>query len=228
MNYSHRPRPQTSSRKLSHIETYDHLFKIVLIGDSGVGKSSILLRYLDDKFSENSIPTIGIDFGIKTISIGAKKIKLQIWDTAGQEKFKSITSSYYRGCDGIILIYDVTNIASFSNINTWLEDISNKVSITLPKLLISNKNDLSENTDFSPVNALTAQNWASDHNMQFIETSAKNSHNIDQAFTILASNILNTLPTNNKFIEKPSSISPSIGPTSSLSPTIPPPNTCQC
>jgi len=230
MNFYHTNRPQPSPRKPSHIETYDHLFKIILIGDSGVGKSSILLRYLDDKFSENSTCTIGVDFGIKTINIRSKKIKLQIWDTAGQEKYKAITSSYYKGCHGIILVYDVTNITSFSNINNWFNEISDKVSFTLPKILISNKNDLLKNADnqtlVNSVDPLTAQNWASDHSMQFVETSAKDSHNIDQAFSILASIILNTLPVNNKLIENPSP--PSIGPTSSLSPTIDPPNTCQC
>merc|ERR1711881_702429 len=101
-------------------KTYDLLFKLLLIGDSGVGKTCILFRFSDDAFNTTFISTIGIDFKIKTIEIDGKRIKLQIWDTAGQERFHTITTSYYRGAMGIMLVYDVTNEKTFDNIHRWL------------------------------------------------------------------------------------------------------------
>ncbi|XP_076319104.1 ras-related protein Rab-10-like isoform X2 [Tachypleus tridentatus] len=104
-------------------KTYDLLFKLLLIGDSGVGKTCILFRFSDDAFNTTFISTIGIDFKIKTIELKGKKIKLQIWDTAGQERFHTITTSYYRGAMGIMLVYDITNPKSFDNIAKWLRNI---------------------------------------------------------------------------------------------------------
>ena len=101
-------------------KSYDLLFKLLLIGDSGVGKTSIIFRFCDDHFATSNIPTIGIDFKIKTIDVGGKKIKLQIWDTAGQERFYTITTQYYRGAMGIMLVYDVTNAKSFDNVAIWI------------------------------------------------------------------------------------------------------------
>ncbi|EDW26566.1 GL13084 [Drosophila persimilis] len=104
-------------------KTYDLLFKLLLIGDSGVGKTCILFRFSDDAFTSTFISTIGIDFKIKTVELRGKKIKLQIWDTAGQERFHTITTSYYRGAMGIMLVYDITNEKSFENIVKWLRNI---------------------------------------------------------------------------------------------------------
>ena len=104
-------------------KSYDLLFKLLLIGDSGVGKTCILFRFSDDAFNNTFISTIGIDFKIKTIELRGKKIKLQIWDTAGQERFHPITTSYYRGAMGIMLVYDITNSKSFDNIAKWLRNI---------------------------------------------------------------------------------------------------------
>ena len=102
---------------------YDYLFKLLLIGDSGVGKSCLLLRFADDTYTESYISTIGVDFKIRTIELDGKTIKLQIWDTAGQERFRTITSSYYRGAHGIIVVFDVTDQESFNNVKQWLHEI---------------------------------------------------------------------------------------------------------
>jgi Ras-related protein Rab-8A len=99
--------------------TYDYLIKLLLIGDSGVGKSCLLLRFSDDAFNTSFITTIGIDFKIRTVEIDNKRCKLQIWDTAGQERFRTITTAYYRGAMGILLVYDITDEQSFANIRNW-------------------------------------------------------------------------------------------------------------
>uniref|UniRef100_M3ZEL7 small monomeric GTPase n=1 Tax=Xiphophorus maculatus TaxID=8083 RepID=M3ZEL7_XIPMA len=104
-------------------KTYDYLFKLLLIGDSGVGKTCVLFRFSEDAFNSTFISTIGIDFKIRTIELDGKKIKLQIWDTAGQERFRTITTAYYRGAMGIMLVYDITNEKSFDNIKNWIRNI---------------------------------------------------------------------------------------------------------
>ena len=114
---------------------YDYLFKILLIGNSGVGKSSLLLRFSDDTFTGNFMPTIGVDFKIRTLEVDGKTIKLQIWDTAGQERFKTITSSYYKGAHGIIVVYDVTDKESYKNIDTWMNEIDKHASDNVSKIL---------------------------------------------------------------------------------------------
>ncbi|CAM0958698.1 unnamed protein product [Alopecurus aequalis] len=102
---------------------YDYLFKLLLIGDSSVGKSCLLLRFADDAYVDTYISTIGVDFKIRTVELDGKSVKLQIWDTAGQERFRTITSSYYRGAHGIIIVYDVTDMESFNNVKQWLSEI---------------------------------------------------------------------------------------------------------
>jgi Ras-related protein Rab-1A len=167
---------------------YDFLFKLVIIGDSGVGKSCLLLRFADDYFPESYLPTIGVDFKIRTIELDdGKKIKLQIWDTAGQERFKTITSSYYKGAHGIIVVYDVTDQESFNNVKQWLQQIEQHAAENVNKLLVGNKCDL---TGERVVYYNTAQAFADKYDIQFLETSAKDATDVEQAFMTIADDIL--------------------------------------
>eukprot|EP01038_Epipyxis_sp_PR26KG_P006653 gene6653-9134_t len=165
---------------------YDYLFKLLLIGDSGVGKSCLLLRFADDTYTESYISTIGVDFKIRTIDLDAKTIKLQIWDTAGQERFRTITSSYYRGAHGIIVVYDTTDLESFNNVKQWLHEIDRYASENVNKLLVGNKSDL---TSKRAVSYDQAKEFAESLGIEFIETSAKNSTNVEKAFMMMASQI---------------------------------------
>jgi Ras-related protein Rab-1A len=172
---------------------YDYLFKLLLIGDSGVGKSSLLLRFADNVFTESHISTIGVDFKIRTIDLNGKTTKLQIWDTAGQERFRTITSSYYRGAHGICLVFDLTNIESFNNIHNWIQEIDKYSNKTVHKLLVGNKCDLKHKivTDFESANQL-----AHHLGVQYLETSAKNAINVEQTFVALAQNIKSSIERN--------------------------------
>ena len=123
---------------------YDYLFKVLLIGSSGVGKSSLLLRFADDIFNENFMPTIGVDFKIRTSDVDGKKVKMQIWDTAGQEKFKTLTQSYYRGSHGVVVAYDITDRDSFAKVSEWMSDVDNKAPDNITRILVGNKKDLED------------------------------------------------------------------------------------
>jgi len=165
---------------------HDYFFKILLIGDSGVGKSCLLLRFADDSWTETHISTIGVDFKIKTLTIDGKTVKLQIWDTAGQERFRTITSSYYRGAQGIILVYDCTDRESFNNVKQWMGEIDRYACENVNKLLVGNKCDLvAEKT----VDVNTAKEFADSYDIPFIETSAKTAHNVEKCFVQMASSI---------------------------------------
>lgn len=165
---------------------YDYLFKILLIGNSGVGKSSLLLRFADDTFTDNFMPTIGVDFKIRTLEVDGKTIKLQIWDTAGQERFKTITSSYYKGAHGIIVVYDVTDKESFKNIDTWMNEVEKHASDNVSRILVGNKSDL---TDSRQVTTDEGKELADQYNIRFMETSAKESANVEEAFTLMTKEI---------------------------------------
>ncbi|CAL9008421.1 unnamed protein product [Prunus brigantina] len=175
----------------------DYLFKLLLIGDSGVGKSCLLLRFADDSYLDSYISTIGVDFKIRTVEQDGKTIKLQIWDTAGQERFRTITSSYYRGAHGIIIVYDVTDQESFNNVKQWLNEIDRYASENVNKLLVGNKADLTAN---KVVSYETAKAFADEIGIPFMETSAKNATNVEQAFMAMAAEIKNRMasqPMNN-------------------------------
>lgn len=169
---------------------YDHLFKLVLVGDSGVGKSSLLLRFADGTFDEHLQSTIGVDFKLKMMRVGPKMCKVTIWDTAGQERFRTLTSSYYRGAHGIILVYDVTRPETFSSLATWLNEIEMYATgggKSVVKLLVGNKTDME--TDRA-VSRKTAEDWARQKGMLYIESSAKNADNVRSVFEEVVLKIL--------------------------------------
>ncbi|KAF2213168.1 hypothetical protein CERZMDRAFT_120977 [Cercospora zeae-maydis SCOH1-5] len=168
------------------LNRYDYLFKLLLIGDSGVGKSCLLLRFADDTYTESYISTIGVDFKIRTIELDGKTVKLQIWDTAGQERFRTITSSYYRGAHGICVVYDVTDMDSFNNVKQWLQEIDRYATEGVNKLLVGNKSDMS---DKKVVEYTVAKEFADSLGIPFLETSAKNASNVEQAFLTMARQI---------------------------------------
>jgi len=166
---------------------YDYLFKLVLIGDSGVGKSCLLLRFADDSFTDSYISTIGVDFRFRTVNIEMKTVKLQIWDTAGQERFRTITSAYYRGAHGIIMVYDVTNYESFEHVEEWLNEVNRHASEATLKLLVGNKADLA---DDKKVDTDEAKQFAENLKISFLETSAKNATNVEAAFLTMAKQLI--------------------------------------
>ena len=210
---------------------YDYLFKLVLIGDSGVGKSCLLLRFAvsdnflivvdekciqvcivntnirlfsndgrrltisallvhffqDDAFTESYISTIGVDFRFRTVKIDKKTVKLQIWDTAGQERFRTITSAYYRGADGIIMVYDVTSMESFEHVNDWLKEVNRYAAEGTVKLLVGNKSD---RTADKVVTEEQAKEFADELGIAFLETSAKSAKNVEEAFLTMAGELI--------------------------------------
>ncbi|KXJ28863.1 ras-related protein RIC1 [Exaiptasia diaphana] len=164
-------------------QEYDYLFKLLLIGDSGVGKSSILLRFADDAFSECYISTIGVDFKIRTVKVGDKTVKLQIWDTAGQERFRTLTTAYYRSAHGVILVYDVNDKNTFVHLEEWMKEIRKNARETINLLLVGNKCDLIGHRE---VDYEAAKTFAEDLKVSFIETSAKDCTNVHKVFHTMA------------------------------------------
>lgn len=164
--------------------TYDVLYRLVMIGDSGVGKTAILLRYSDNMFNTSFITTIGIDFRIKTIELNGRRVKLQIWDTAGQEQFHSVASSYYRNAHGIMLVYDVTRPESFIHISKWVNNIGANAPTNVKRVLIGNKCDVPEAK--RAIEHERGVVLAEELDMPFIETSAKEDVNVNLAFETIA------------------------------------------
>mmetsp|Transcript_23079 Transcript_23079/g.26785 ORF Transcript_23079/g.26785 Transcript_23079/m.26785 type:complete len:211 (-) Transcript_23079:207-839(-) len=180
-------------------QDYDYLFKLLLIGNSAVGKSSLLLRFSDNVYNDTFLPTIGVDFKIRTFDLNNKTVKLQIWDTAGQERFKTITSSYYKGAHGIILTYDITDKQSFRDIENWLSEVEKHANEKVNKLLVGNKCDLESQRQ---VSYEEGKKFADQLGIKFIETSAKNSVNVDAAFFAMANEIKERVQVENPTSEK--------------------------
>lgn len=164
---------------------YNNIIKIVLVGDSGVGKSCIILRCTENTFNELFISTIGVDFKIHTFTFDGKTIKVQIWDTAGQERFRSIITSYYRGADGVMYVYDVTNTLSFTHIDVWYETVTANVGSHIG-LLVGNKSD----NNFRYVSKGDVSKYANERKIDYIEVSAKTGDGILDAFNMLVVKIL--------------------------------------
>jgi len=181
-----------SSLFASKPNEYDYLFKFLLIGTTGAGKSSLLMRFVDDKFEANYISTIGVDFKIKTIELEGKRIKLQIWDTAGQERFKTVTNAYFRGSHGIVLVYDITSTTSFEAVDYWLGEVSKYAPRNAVKLVVGNKTDLKSNRAIA---TQTAALFAQEKEVFFLEASAKDATNVAQAFLLLAGEIKHRIVT---------------------------------
>ncbi|CEG67482.1 Putative Rab family, other [Rhizopus microsporus] len=172
-------------------DTYDYLFKIIIIGDSGVGKSNLLLRYTSNEFLQDSRSTIGVEFATKTINIDNHVIKAQLWDTSGQERYKAITSAFYRGAVGALLVYDITRKSSFNHIAQWLEELNEHIEDSIPLVLVGNKIDLSDTS--RAVSTEEAKNYASKSKMMFFEASAYDTTNVTLAFETMFNQIYKEL-----------------------------------
>lgn len=166
--------------------SYHYLYKYIIIGSTGVGKSCLLLQFTDKRFQPVHDLTIGVEFGARMIEIGDKQIKLQIWDTAGQESFRSITRSYYRGAAGCLLVYDITRRETFNHLTTWLEDARQHSNPNMTIMLIGNKCDLESRR---AVSKAEGEQFARENGLVFVETSAKTATNVEEAFIQTARNI---------------------------------------
>uniref|UniRef100_A0A914Z9W7 Ras-related protein Rab-2A n=1 Tax=Panagrolaimus superbus TaxID=310955 RepID=A0A914Z9W7_9BILA len=166
--------------------SYAYLFKYIIIGDTGVGKSCLLLQFTDKRFQPVHDLTIGVEFGARMITIDGKQIKLQIWDTAGQESFRSITRSYYRGAAGALLVYDITRRDTFNHLTSWLEDARQHSNSNMVIMLIGNKSDLEARRE---VKKEEGEAFAREHGLVFMETSAKTAANVEEAFIDTAKEI---------------------------------------
>jgi len=160
-------------------EEYDYLYKVVLIGDSGVGKSNLLSRFTRNEFNLETKSTIGVEFATRSIQTEGKTIKAQIWDTAGQERYRAITSAYYRGAVGALLVYDIAKYSSFKNVERWLSELRENADRNIVIMLVGNKSDLRH---LREVPTDEAKGFSEKHKLSFIETSALDSTNVELAF----------------------------------------------
>jgi len=171
---------------MSKDDEYDYLFKVVLIGDSGVGKSNLLSRFTRNEFNLESKSTIGVEFATRSIQVDGKTIKAQIWDTAGQERYRAITSAYYRGAVGALLVYDISKATTYENVERWLKELRDHADSNIVVMLVGNKSDLRH---LRAVPTEDAQSFAETNNVSFIETSALDSSNVENSFTNILTEI---------------------------------------
>ncbi|EDQ90906.1 uncharacterized protein MONBRDRAFT_18358 [Monosiga brevicollis MX1] len=171
-------------------ESYDFLFKFLVIGNASTGKSCLLHQFIESKFKSESSHTIGVEFGSKVVNCGGKTVKLQIWDTAGQERFRSVTRSYYRGAAGALLVYDIANRESYNALTNWLTDARTMASPDIVIVLVGNKKDLEADRE---VTFLEASRFAQENELMFLETSARTGENVEEVFLKCARTILSKI-----------------------------------
>ncbi|KZO95124.1 GTPase [Calocera viscosa TUFC12733] len=165
---------------------YDYLFKVVLIGDSGVGKSNLLSRFTRNEFNPDSKSTIGVEFATRSLDVDGKIVKAQIWDTAGQERYRAITSAYYRGAVGALLVYDISKQPTFANVTRWLKELRDHADSSIVIMLVGNKSDLKH---LRAVLTEEAKQFAMENGLSFIETSALDASNVESAFQQILTDI---------------------------------------
>ncbi|KAF8311568.1 GTPase [Clavulina sp. PMI_390] len=194
---------------------YDYLFKVVLIGDSGVGKSNLLSRFTRGEFNIDSKSTIGVEFATRSINVDGKTLKAQIWDTAGQERYRAITAAYYRGAVGALLVYDIAKHATYVNVTRWLKELRDHADSNIVIMLVGNKSDLKH---LRAVPTEEAKAFASENGLSFIETSAMDASNVEGAFQSILTDIYRIV--SNKTIENnDTGIKPSGGESINLAPS---------
>ncbi|XP_015112525.1 ras-related protein Rab-14 [Diachasma alloeum] len=169
---------------------YSYIFKYIIIGDMGVGKSCLLHQFTEKKFMADCPHTIGVEFGTRIIEVNGQKIKLQIWDTAGQERFRAVTRSYYRGAAGALMVYDITRRSTYNHLSSWLTDTRNLTNPSTVIFLIGNKSDLEGQRD---VTYEEAKQFADENGLMFVEASAKTGHNVEEAFLDTAKKIFQSI-----------------------------------
>jgi len=198
--------------------SFDFLFKIVLIGDSGVGKSNLLGRFTRDEFNQNSKSTIGVEFATKVITVDGKQVKAQIWDTAGQERYRAITAAYYRGAVGSLVVYDISKRDTFESAGRWLKELRDHADSNIVIMLVGNKSDLKH---LRAVPTDEAAAFASQNGLLFMETSALEASNVSEAFSAILTDIYNIV--SSKALEPDNDpIKPSAGGVIQVAPTIDP------
>ena len=193
----------------------DFLLKIVLIGDSGVGKTNLLSRFARDQFNPDSKSTIGVEFATKTLDIEGKTVKAQIWDTAGQERYRAITSAYYRGAIGALLLYDITASLTFNSLTRWLQELRENADSNIVVMLVGNKCDLQE---LRAVSKDEGVGFAQSENLLFIETSARDATNVQESFTTLITEIVHRLSKQNLSQESEAAVGKAPRPGVSITP----------
>lgn len=195
---------------------YEYLYKIVLIGDLGVGKSNLLSRFTRDEFNLESKSTIGVEFATRTLEIDGKRVKAQIWDTAGQERYRAITSAYYRGAVGALVVYDISKTESYESVSRWLKELKEHADANIVIELVGNKSDLDH---LRAVPTDEAKSFAKENSLLFTEASALSSDNVEFSFHVLLKNIYEMISKHQlDTTENVSAVRPNGGPTISLTP----------